>query len=46
VLRKLESTFPELCGFVFWSDEGFYNVVGNLNGAAFMEHPRIISLGE
>jgi mannan endo-1,4-beta-mannosidase len=23
VLRKLESSFPELAGFVFWSDEGF-----------------------
>lgn len=32
VWRKLETTFPELAGFVFWSDDGFYNVTGNRNG--------------
>ena len=46
VLRRLESSFPELAGFVFWSDAGFYNVVGNLNGRQFMAHPKIITLGE
>jgi hypothetical protein len=46
VLRKLDSSFPELAGFVFWSDEGFYNVVGNLNGREFMAHPRIITLAK
>lgn len=46
VLRKLESSYPELAGFVFWSDEGFYNVVGNLNGREFMEHPKIVTLGK
>ncbi len=46
VLRRLESDFPELAGFVFWSDAGFYNVVGNLNGREFMAHPKIITLGE
>lgn len=45
VLRKLESRFPELAGFVFWSDEGFYNVVGNLNGREFMAHPQIVTAG-
>jgi hypothetical protein len=44
VLRRLESSFPELAGFVFWSDEGFYNVVGNLNGREFMAHPKILTL--
>jgi hypothetical protein len=32
VVRKLDNAFPELAGFVFWSDDGFYNVIGNLNG--------------
>lgn len=44
VLRKLESRFPELAGFVFWSDEGFYNVVGNRNGREFMAHAQIVTL--
>jgi len=44
VLKKLESSFPELAGFVFWSDEGFYNVVGNLNGREFMADSRIVTL--
>lgn len=44
VLRKLEARFPELAGFVFWSDEGFYNVVGNLNGREFMAHPSLVTL--
>ncbi|MHB1307167.1 MAG: glycosyl hydrolase [Limisphaerales bacterium] len=43
VLRKLESHFPELAGFVFWSDEGFYNVVGNRNAREFMDHPKIVA---
>lgn len=46
VLRKLETNFPELAGFVFWSDEGFYNVVGNLNGRELMRDPRIVTLDE
>ena len=46
VLERLERTFPELAGFVFWSDEGFYNVVGNLNGPEFMAHPKISTLGD
>ena len=44
VMRKLESHFPELAGFIFWSDEGFYNVVGNRNGPEFMAHPQIVTL--
>lgn len=44
VLAKLENSFPELAGFVFWSDEGFYNVVGNLNGPELMANPKIITL--
>jgi len=44
VVQKLETSFPELAGFVFWSDEGFYNVVGNRNGRELMTHPKIITL--
>jgi hypothetical protein len=44
VVQKLETSFPELAGFVFWSDAGFYNVVGNLNGRELMTHPRIVTL--
>lgn len=44
VWRKLETTFPELAGFVFWSDEGFYNVVGNRNGTELMTHPGIVTV--
>ncbi|MBL9139257.1 MAG: hypothetical protein JNK85_25535, partial [Verrucomicrobiales bacterium] len=36
--------FPELAGFVFWSDEGFYNVVGNRNGTELMTHPGIVTV--
>ncbi len=43
VLAKLNATFPELAGFVFWSDEGFYNVVGNLNGKELMEDKGIVT---
>ncbi|MEQ8810307.1 MAG: glycosyl hydrolase, partial [Imperialibacter sp.] len=44
VLEKLETTFPELAGFVFWSDAGFYNVTGNLHGAELMNSPKIVTL--
>lgn len=44
VLAKLENKFPELAGFVFWSDEGFYNVVGNDNSAELMSSNKIITL--
>jgi hypothetical protein len=44
VLRKLESDFPELAGFVFWSDTGYFNVTGNLNGPGFMADPKIVTL--
>ena len=44
VLEKLEGSFPELAGFVFWSDEGFYNVVGNRNGREFVTDPKIVTL--
>ncbi|MGI6301952.1 MAG: glycoside hydrolase family 26 protein [Verrucomicrobiota bacterium] len=43
VLRKLEGSFPELAGFVFWSDSGHYNVVGNDNGGALMRSDRVIT---
>jgi len=44
VVKKLENSFPELAGFVFWSDAGFYNVTGNLNGPELMSDPKIITL--
>lgn len=44
VVRKLEAAYPELAGFVFWSDSGFYNVVGNDNGPELMAHPKIVTL--
>jgi hypothetical protein len=44
VLTKLENSFPELAGFVFWSDDKYYNVIGNLNGREFTADPKIITL--
>jgi mannan endo-1,4-beta-mannosidase len=44
VLAKLENSFPELAGFCFWSDDGFYNVVGNNNGKELMSSPKIITM--
>lgn len=44
VLRKLESTYPELAGFVFWSDDGHYNTLGNKNATKLMTSPKIITL--
>jgi mannan endo-1,4-beta-mannosidase len=44
VLQQLETRFPELAGFVFWGDGGYYNVVGNLNGRELMAHPKITTL--
>jgi hypothetical protein len=44
VLSKLESSYPELAGFSFWSDEGFYNVVGNNNGKELMSNPKIVTM--
>lgn len=46
VWRRLESTFPELAGFVFWGDDGFYNVIGNRNGVELMTHAGVITLRE
>jgi beta-mannanase len=44
VWRKLQGSFPELAGFVFWSDAGFYNVTGNRNGRELMTHPGILTI--
>jgi len=44
VLKRLEQSFPELAGFVFWSDTEHHNVVGNLNASAFMAHPQIVTM--
>ena len=44
MVKKLQSSYPELAGFVFWSDSGFYNVIGNDNGPELMAHPEIVTL--
>ena len=44
VVKKLEKSYPELAGFVFWSDAGHYNVLGNKNGLQLMNCPKIITL--
>lgn len=44
VVRKLDERFPELFGFNFWSDAGFYNVVGNQNGKELMTDSRMVTL--
>jgi mannan endo-1,4-beta-mannosidase len=44
VVQRLEAKYPELAGFVFWSDAGFYNVIGNHNGPELMNHPAIVTL--
>jgi hypothetical protein len=44
VLKKLAGSYPELAGFVFWSDDGHYNVIGNKNGRELMSRPEIITL--
>jgi hypothetical protein len=44
--KKIEKSFPGLAGFDIWSADGFYNVVGNLNGPELMAHPKIITLGK
>lgn len=44
VVQKLDERFPELFGFNFWGDAGFYNVVGNQNGKELMTHSRIINV--
>jgi hypothetical protein len=44
LVRKLEKRYPELAGFVFWSDNGHYNVIGNKNGRELMACDKIITL--
>ncbi len=44
VVRRLEKSYPELAGFVFWGDAGHYNVLGNKNGDKLMRSPKIVSL--
>ena len=43
VVRKLDERFPELFGFNFWGDDGFYNVVGNENGKQLMTDSRMVT---
>ena len=40
VVKKLEKSYPELAGFVFWSDDGHYNILGNKNGVQLMTCPQ------
>ncbi len=44
VLKKLEDSYPELAGFVFWSDSGYYNIIGNNNGPELMASSRTVTL--
>ena len=44
VVRKLEQRFPELFGFNFWGDAGYYNVIGNQNGKELMTDSRVVTL--
>jgi len=44
VVSKLENSYPELAGFVFWSDNGHYNVIGNNHGPELMACPNIVTL--
>lgn len=44
VVRKLEKRYPDLAGFVFWSDNGHYNIIGNKNGSELMICEKIITL--
>jgi mannan endo-1,4-beta-mannosidase len=44
VVRKLDERFPELFGFNFWGDGGYFNVIGNQNGKELMMDSRIITL--
>jgi len=44
VVEKLENSYPELAGFVFWSDNGHYNVIGNNSGPELMACPKIVTL--
>ena len=44
VVEKLEERYPELAGFVFWSDNGHYNIIGNDNGPELMACPKIVTL--
>ena len=38
--------YPELAGFVFWSDDGHYNVVANKNGPELMARPEIVKISK
>ena len=44
VLETLNNRYPELAGFVFWGDNGHYNVTGNKNGREFMGSDAIITM--
>jgi hypothetical protein len=39
-----ESSCPELAGFVFWSDSGPRNAIGNEIGPEFRASPEIVIL--
>ena len=46
VLQKLESRFPELAGFVFWSDRVTTTWSGTTTAASSWPHPRRSSWNE
>ena len=43
MVRKLQTSYPEPAGFVFSSDDGHYNVIGNDNEPEFMAHPKVVT---
>jgi len=45
-LRKADTSYPEIAGWSWWSDESYFNVVGNLNGPAFAASSEVITLDE
>ena len=45
-IRKVHDHTGLLPRYGCITDEGFCNVVGNLNGREFMAHPKIVTLGE
>lgn len=44
VVQKLDERFPELFGFNFWGDAGFFNVIDNQNGKELMTDSRIVTV--
>ena len=44
VLGKLNSSYPDVSGFVFWGDNEYHNVTGNFNGLDLIRSTDIVAL--